>query len=98
MGEIIKDALKRGTYHNHAFWLCLIVSIGLMVTSFFLPPIGIISSSSMAGSSILWAYGALASFNAALDRGVDAKVKHGETELSITNDSDTEENGLELND
>lgn len=86
MGEQIKEIWKRGTYHNIAFWVCLSVSIGLMVTSFFLPPLGVVSSSSMASASILWAYGALASFNTALSKGVDAKVKHGETELHIIND------------
>ena len=95
---MVKDIWKRGTYHNHAFWLCLIVSIGLMVTSFFLPPIGIVSSSSMGAASILWAYGALASFNAALSKGVDARVRHGDTELTLTNDDNKKENGLELND
>lgn len=91
MGEQIKDILKRGSYKNFAFWLCLSCSIVMMGVSFVLPPIGVISSSSMAASSILWAYGALASFNHALDRGVDAKVKHGETELSIINDEDKKE-------
>ena len=91
MGEQIKDIWKRGSYKNFAFWLCLVCSILFMAVSFCLPPVGAISSSSMAASSILWAYGALASFNHALDRGVDAKVKHGETELHIINDEDKKE-------
>lgn len=98
MGEIIKETWKKGTYKNAAFWTCLICSLLMMGISFALPPVGIVSSSSMAAASILWAYGALASFNAALDRGVDAKVKHGETELHIINDDEKKENGLELND
>lgn len=88
MGEIIKDVWKRGTYHNIAFWICLGISIVLMVISFFIPPAGIIDSSVFIGTSILFAYTALASFNAALDRGVDAKLKHGDTELHIINDED----------
>jgi len=69
-----------------------------MAISFCLPPVGAISSGSMAASSILWAYGALASFNAALSKGVDARVRHGDTELTLTNDDNKKEDGLELND
>lgn len=83
MGEQIKDIWKKGSYKNFAFWLCLVCSILFMGVSFCLPPIGVISSSSMAASSILWAYGALASFNRALEKNKKATVKHGETELQI---------------
>ena len=88
MGEVIKDIWKRGTYHNVAFWVCLIVSIAMMVISFFVPPLAAIDSSIFVGASILFAYAALASFNAALDKGVDAKIKHNDTELQIINDNE----------
>ena len=88
MGEIIKDVWKRGTYHNMAFWICLGVSIGMMLVSFFVPPLAVIDSSIFVATSILFAFAALASFNSALEKGVDAKVKHGDTELHIINDED----------
>lgn len=88
MGELIKETWKRGTYHNIAFWICLGVSIAMMLISFFVPPLAVIDSSVFVGTSILFAFAALASFNSALERGVDAKVKHGETELHIINDED----------
>lgn len=88
MGEVIKDIWKRGTYHNVAFWICLGVSIGMMLVSFFVPPLAVIDSSIFVATSILFAYAALASFNAALEKGVDAKIKHNDTELQIINDNE----------
>ena len=88
MGEVIKDIWKRGTYHNVAFWICLGVSIGMILVSFFVPPLSVIDSSIFVATSILFAYAALASFNAALEKGVDAKIKHNDTELQIINDNE----------
>lgn len=88
MGEELKRIWKKGTYHNIAFWICLGVSIAMMIVSFCVPPLAVIDSSIFVATSILFAYAALASFNAALEKGVDAKVKHGETELQIINDDD----------
>lgn len=88
MAEKIKEIWFKGTHHNVAFWVCLITSIALMVTSFIVPPLAVIDSSVFVGTSILFAYAALASFNAALDKGVDAKIKHNDTELQIINDEE----------
>jgi hypothetical protein len=92
MGEELKQIWKKGTYHNVAFWICLGVSISMMLVSFFVPPLAVIDSSIFVATSILFAYAALASFNTALEKGVDAKVKHGETELQIINDDDKNKN------
>ena len=38
-------------YHNvnhWAFWTCLIISIGLIIGSFFVPPLGVIDGSVLA--------------------------------------------------
>lgn len=94
MGEMIKDVWRKGTHHNIAFWVCLVTSIIMMVVSFIVPPLAVIDSSIFVATSILFAYAALASFNAALEKGVDATVKHGETELSIQNPDNNNTNNI----
>lgn len=92
---MIKDVWRNGTHHNIAFWVCLVTSIIMMVVSFIVPPLAVIDSSIFVATSILFAYAALASFNAALlEKGVVATVKHGETELSIQNPDNNDTNNI----
>lgn len=92
MGEIIKNALVKGTYHNVAFWVCLSVSIFLIVTAFFIPPKAIVDSSVIACVGEIFAFAALGAFIRALDKGVDAKIRKGETEVSIENPDKNDDN------
>ena len=79
MGEVIKGAV----HHNYAFWLCLIISIILMIASFVLPPIGEISKSVLFASGELFGFAALYAFIRALDKGLDARIQHNNTSLTI---------------
>ena len=93
MGKKIRDIWKKGTYHNVAFWVCLAVSIFLIVTAFFVPPKAIVDSSVIACVGELFGFAALGAFIKAIDKGVDASVRHGETELTLTNpDENSAEN------
>lgn len=58
----------------------------LLIVSFLLPPMGVIDPSviravgelmGMAGMLLLWH---------AIDKGIDAKFKHGDTTIELTND------------
>ena len=93
MGKKIKDIWIRGSYHNVAFWVCLAVSIFLIVTAFFVPPKAVVDSSVIACVGELFGFAALGAFIKALDKGVDASVKHGGTELTLSNpDENSAEN------
>ena len=81
MGEIIKKAVEK----NWAFWICLGVSIVLIVGGALTPPPFVVDSSIFVGTGELFAFAALWVFWRAIEKGIDAKVKHGETELSIEN-------------
>ena len=62
---------------NHyflAFFVSLVISIGLLITSFFLPPQGEIHPSVLQGTAILFCYPALAFGAKALDDNKQVKI------------------------
>lgn len=91
MGKKIRDIWLRGTYHNVAFWICLSVSLFLIITAFFMPPRAIVDSSVIACVGELFGFAALGAFIRALDKGVDARITKGDTELSIQNPDNCKE-------
>ena len=93
MTEIVKDA----TMKNTAFWVCLSLSIGLIVAGFCVPPHGEIDGSVLTACGILFGFATLEVVHIAIRKGVDAKVRHGQTELTVgdLNKDKTEDNGAE---
>lgn len=95
MREIVKEAV----HHNWAFWVCLLVSVFLIVTSFFIPPKAVVDGSILACVGELFAFAALGNISAAVAKGIDAKVEHNGTSITIgdlnkekkENNNDTEE-------
>ena len=79
MTEIVKNATMR----NPAFWVCLILSIGLIVAGFCVPPHGEIDGSVLTACGILFGFATLEVVHIAIRKGVDAKVRHGQTELTV---------------
>lgn len=86
MFKRLKDAVN----HNYGFWVCLVVSICLLVASFICPPPGEISHSVLIGISELFAFGSLGAVYKALDSGTKASLKKGDVELTV-NDNKEEE-------
>lgn len=62
-----------------------LVSIGLVIGGFFVPPLGAIDGSVITSCGILLGFGVLWLAVYALERGYDTTLKHGETEITITN-------------
>lgn len=79
MREIVVEAVQ----HNWAFWVCLLVSVFLIVTSFFIPPKAVIDGSVLAAVGELFGFAALANISAAIAKGIDAKVEHNGTSITI---------------
>jgi hypothetical protein len=69
-----------------------IISVCLLVGSFFCPPMGVIDGSVLAASGIMFAFAALwvAAYTINV-KGGTASVKTGQTEVSITTDDDDKE-------
>lgn len=76
--------------NKSVFWVCLVASIILLTTSFFLPPTGEIHPSALQGVGELFAFAALWTVVAAIERGIDAKLQKGDTTLEINNPDGTE--------
>ena len=79
MGEILKQA----THHNVWFWVLMLTSIGLIIASWMVPPMAVIDGSVLAAVGELAGFGALGALIKAMDMGVDAKVKHKDTEVTV---------------
>ena len=79
----MSETYKSATIKNPAFWVCLTITVGLFVAGFCVPPHGEIDGSILTAGGILFAFATLETVHVALKKGVDAKVKHGQTELTI---------------
>ena len=88
----MKEIVKEAVHHNWAFWLCLLVSIFLIVTSFFIPPMAVVDGSILACVGELFAFAALGNISAAIAKGMDAKIEHNGTSLTVGDLNNKEEN------
>lgn len=79
MTEIVKNATMR----NPAFWVCLSLSIALIVAGFLVPPTGKIDGSVLTAVGELFGFATLETVHHAIKKGVDAKLTHGNTSVAI---------------
>lgn len=77
-----------GIFHKWVFLICLLVSVGLIVTSFFIPPLAVVDGSVLAGVGELFAFAALGEVGAAIERGHGATISHGNTTIEIKKEDD----------
>lgn len=87
MGEILKKAVD----HNWAFWICLGVSILLIIGGAITPPPFVIDSSIFIGTGEMFGFAALWAVYKAIDKGIDTRITKGDTEIKIEN-PDKEDN------
>ena len=66
-----------------ALWTCLSCSIALFVTSFFIPPRGIIDASVFKAAGFLFAFAALFELREAIREGLGVKLTHGNTTIEV---------------
>lgn len=71
--------------HDIWFHVFSLTSIGLIVTSFIIPPTGIIDPSVFAGVGELMGFGVLWEVHIAVKKGMDAKMSHNNTTIEINN-------------
>ena len=63
--------------------MLLLTSIALIVASWFVPPMAVIDGSVLAAVGELAGFAALGTVVKAMDMGVDARVRHRETEVTV---------------
>lgn len=71
-----------------AFWFSLIMSVLFATIAFFTPPQAVIDSSVIACIAEFWAFAALATVIAALDKGKNVTVSKGDVNLSVSHKED----------
>ena len=79
---------KPGHKKTIPFWLCLIVSIGLLVGGFFVPPMGVIDGSVLTAVGILFAFGTLAQIPIIIEVVGYTKISRGDTTIEISKDDE----------
>lgn len=79
----MKLILKEAILKNLWFYILTTISIGFLIASFIVPPLGAINPTVLEAVGEIFAFASLGTVIKAIDKGVDAKVKKGDTELSI---------------
>ncbi len=75
-------------WHRVSFGVCLVVSIGLIVGGFLVPPTGVIDGSVLTGVGELFGFAALAQIHSLVARGKGVKIQHGATSVSVGDEDD----------
>ena len=83
MSEETKQEITRATLKNVPFWVCLSISIALIIAGFCVPPHGEIDGSVLTAVGELFGFAALWTVWHAIHKGIDAKVQHGNTSVTI---------------
>lgn len=81
------EKLKPKHADKPIFYVCLSMSIILMVTGFLLPPRGVIDPSVLTACGILFGFAALAVAGQNLANGKEVTFKKDDMEVSINDDS-----------
>ena len=79
MAEIV----RKSTLGNAAFWVCLVISLSLIIAGFIVPPTGKIDGSVLTAVGELFGFATLFVVIKAIERGVNAKIQHGKTSMTI---------------
>ena len=75
-------------FHKRVFFACLITSISLLISSFILPPCGLIEPSVLAAVGELFGFASLGEIVAAIERGKTAKISKGNISLQVGDNND----------
>lgn len=90
--EVLKECFMKSIprVDKVVFFICLFVTIGLLVGGFFVPPMGIIDGSVLTAGGIIFAFAALAISAQAVQDGKKAIINHGTTHIEIKDGSDAD--------
>lgn len=78
-------------HYKLAFWITLIVSLGLLIGSFFCPPMGAVDGSVLAAVGELFLWPCLAFGAKALSEGKTARIRRGDMDVTIGDMDNNEE-------
>lgn len=81
--------------HRWTFVICLALSIGLIIASWFVPPMAVVDASVLAAVGEIFGFASLATVIVAIDKGHKATVTKGDTTLTVGKDKKEQENEYE---
>ena len=93
MAEYIKNVY--GKLNKWVFFLCLGISLFLLVTAFFVPPTAYIDATVLAAVGEIFLWPALWAVMVAIDKGSDVKLTKGDTTIHIDNPDNNNSNNIE---
>lgn len=67
-----------------AFWVCLIVSVGLFIGGFFVPPMGVIDGSVLKAVGMLLGFGTLGQAPVLIESLERAKFTKGDMTIEVS--------------
>ena len=80
-----QEIFKRCVACRIIFVICLLISSGLMIGGFYVPPQGVIDGSVLKACGILFLFAALAVAARAIELGYDLKVAKGDASVELNN-------------
>ena len=84
MVQFFKNCLANNLY----FWIFGVIATVLLIASFIMPPMGVISSTVLQAGAELFAWATLGAVIHAIDLGKTATLKRGDTQLTVGEDKD----------
>lgn len=88
--EEIKKEEKKCCFCKIIFAVCFLVSVGLIIGGFIVPPTGIIDGSVLTSVGELLLFPTLLYGFRAIELGLEIKFQKGETSIEIHKDADEE--------
>lgn len=80
-----------GKVNKVSFFICMFISIILLITAFFVPPTAQIDPSVLAAVGEIFAWGALVVVIEGIEKGRTVTMSKGDTTLSVNNDNNENE-------
>ncbi len=68
------------------FSVLTLIAASMLIGGFVMPPTGVVDGSVLKAAAVLFGFAALATLMHAVDKGVGAKLEHGDTKLTIDGD------------
>lgn len=70
------------------FSVLALIAAAMLICGFVMPPMGVVDGSVLKSAAVLFGFAALAVLMHAVDKGVGAKLEHGDTKLTISDDKE----------
>ena len=79
----MKEIINKCIIHNIYFYILALISIGLIIASFIVPPTGVIDPSVLTGIGEIFAFASLGAVFKAMDKNESITMSHGDTSITI---------------